>query len=223
MKYIQAFTLYCRVKAFSFYLRSKGIYCTINAHYRDKRNAHRWSTAYSIISGRITMGDLRALENGCDQDGNRWYHPDWDTGGRDDQPTDKNAAVKDNALALYGPDKIVFAAEGYERDEYRRKPNNPDIPVSKHVYGTAIDINVHWNQIGGPWSEEACKLMDDFGLLRPVPSECWHIELNRQTRPKYALFDILRFWIRSKRLARNGSSAFKKCNFGPPKHTDNNE
>ena len=165
-----------RVKLLSYHLRRRGVMCTINAQFRPPALAHRWSTAHGIVTGRVTMGALRALDSGRDQDGNVWIRPQWGRELSDRMGSDACAQIVQNAIAL-GPAKMVYAEEGYEPEDPRRLPNTEDIPVSRHVGGRAIDLNVDWALLGGPWSEQSTALVTRFGLRRPVPEEPWHVEL----------------------------------------------
>jgi len=165
-----------RVKLMSYHLRRRGVMCTINAQFRAPALAHRWSTAHGIVTGRITMGALRTLDSGRDRDGNVWIRQQWGRELSDQTRSDACPEIVQNAIAL-GPATMVYAEEGYECGDPRRLPNTEDIPVSKHVGGRAVDLNVNWALLGGPWSEQSNALVTRFGLRRPVPEEPWHVEL----------------------------------------------
>lgn len=165
-----------RVHLLIFHLKKNKIYCSINFHYRDKSEAHRWSTAYSIINGDINISKLRELKDGKDIDGNLWYKSEWDNNSTKDFSANLIQEIVDNAKRL-GPSKIVYAEEGYSQFDTRRLPNSSGIPVSKHVTGEAIDINMNWSKFSDPWSEEANLLFSKFGLKRPFSDERWHVEL----------------------------------------------
>ncbi|KIH75481.1 hypothetical protein SAMN05660860_03251 [Geoalkalibacter ferrihydriticus] len=167
-----------RVNFLILHLRGQGIPCWIQAHYRTPDRAHRWSTAYSVLSGKINVGDLRCLADGRDLDGNLWFKPEWAPGAGDRAPANEFAAIVANANEL-GPRKPVYAEEGYASTDPRRRPNLAEIPISKHITGRAIDLNVEWAALGGPWSAQADELIARYGLCRPVTSESWHVERNK--------------------------------------------
>jgi hypothetical protein len=145
-------------------------------HYRSRKIAHLWSTAYHIASGHITLGALRKLKNGKDKDGNIWYKSDWDDVGLDNECAKISKNILENAINKSL--KINYAEEGYESDSSYRAPNLASIPVSKHVNGKAIDLYIDWPQLGGAWSSEAEKIISMFGLIRPHKQEPWHFELD---------------------------------------------
>ena len=159
------------------YLRKKGIECGIRGQFRSKATAHRWSTAYHIVNGFIKLSELRKLREGRDNDGNLWYRPEWGS----DLPDNTIAAIipeiKTNAQIL-GQRRSVFAAEGYDFFDPRRQPNLSTIPVSSHIGGLAIDVKLDWDKLGGAWSDEACGIVEKFGLRRPIQEEHWHLELS---------------------------------------------
>jgi hypothetical protein len=152
-------------------------------HYRSKKIAHRWSTAYQITNGGITIGDLRRLKNGKDEDGNIWYKRDWDPGGPDSECAKSSRSIKDNAVKL-GQAEMHYAEEGYDSNSLFRRPNLSNIPVSRHVHGKAIDFDIDWSQLGGAWCSKTRKIISKFGLIRPYEQEPWHFELdsNRKIR-----------------------------------------
>lgn len=198
----EAARLKWRVKALSFYLRSRGVSCSINLHYRSAALAHRWSTAHAIAAGRISLGVLRALPGGRDLDGNRWYDRGWDTaGGHDGLAASTVPAVVANAVEL-GPPDMAFANEGYAADDPRRHPNVSDVMLSAHVTGRAIDLNVAWAALGGPWSDQACAIVRRFALRRPYADEPWHVETDAAAAPGFSVRDVAcwyRAWRRNKR------------------------
>jgi hypothetical protein len=62
----------------------------------------------------------------------------------------------------------------------------PQVPVSNHVTGKAIDLSgIDWDKFGGKWSDEAMKFVASYGLTRPFSPEAatyctkehWHFEL----------------------------------------------
>ena len=123
------------------------------------------------------MRALRELENGKDEDGNLWYRREWDAGYADDERANASEPIKENAVH-WGPTDTVYAEEGYAADDPRRRPNLTAIPISKHVYGLAIDVLIEWEKLGGPWSDRSRSLIAQFGLVRPFVDEAWHLELD---------------------------------------------
>jgi hypothetical protein len=96
-----------RVKLMSYHLRSRGVRCTINAQFRPPALAHRWSTAHGIITGRIEMGALRALDSGCDDDGNLWLQPHWGQSLPDHARSDACLEIVENAILVRpGEDRL---------------------------------------------------------------------------------------------------------------------
>lgn len=176
-----------RITALKLYLGRSGIKCKLMQHYRSKKIAHLWSTAYHITNGSITLGDLRRLRNGKDKDGNIWYNRFWDPGGSDGECANISKSIEKNARKL-GQADLHYAEEGYETDSTYRAPNLPSIPVSKHVYGKAIDFNIDWNQLGGAWSSKAEKITAQFGLIRPYRQEPWHFELDSNRKVQIPLY-----------------------------------
>lgn len=177
----------------SYYLRSQGINCSINLQYRAPKLAHRWSTAFSICNGDIDLGTLRQRLDGRDDDGNIWLSPDWDCAKNAQASAASCPLVLSNARKLAAPG-VAYAREGYQSRNSRRWPNRVDIPVSDHVYGTAIDLNVAWSRLGDPWSKEANTLIERFGLFRPYKDEAWHVEVDKTKRPDYSLKELFS-WI----------------------------
>jgi len=162
-------------------------------HYRSKKIAHRWSTAYQITNGGITLGDLRRLKNGKDEDGNIWFKSDWDPGESDGECAKISKSIENNAIKL-GQAEMHYAEEGYESDSPYRFPNLPSIPVSRHVDGKAMDFNIDWSHLGGAWSSKTEKIISQFGLIRPYKQEPWHFELdsNRKVQlPFYIPFSYI--------------------------------
>jgi hypothetical protein len=168
-----------RVIALIVYLENQGVNCRIIKFFRKRKTAHRWSTAYQIFDGNISIGVLRSLQDGMDIDGNVWYRPEWDPGYDDYVSGNTSELIKRNAITL-GPPKIVYAEEGYDPDDPHRLPNLKDIPVSKHVYGLAIDAFIEWSKLEGPCSDTAKGIVAKFGLVRPVDNESWHIEVDSE-------------------------------------------
>jgi hypothetical protein len=131
-----------------------------------------------------------------DLDGNVWFRAEWDNDQNDAAPANTIRELVQNAISL-GPEELEYAAEGYDREDPRRFPNLRTVPVSKHVTGTAIDLNVAWDNLGGPWSRQSISLLYQFGLKRPISSECWHVELDESRKPEYPVTHIIRWWIKS--------------------------
>jgi hypothetical protein len=150
--------------------------CDLNQQYRDRKSAHTWSTAYHIINGKITMGSLRKLTNGRDKDGNLWYTREWDNGVDDYEAANTASNILENAMTK-AASNFSYAEEGYPPDSPYRLPNLTQIPVSKHVNGMAIDIDIDWDRIGGEDTQFLNNLLTSFGLKRPIKDEAWHLEL----------------------------------------------
>ena len=130
---------------------------------REPKTAHLNSTAYHIRTGVVTMDALKALPEGKDQDGNLWYREGW-----------TEADVKANALSVWDGE---VAYEGYGATDPKRLPNAPEVPVSTHCTGEAMDVTIPWRD-GDGWHKEARELVTRFGLVRPIdPDERWHFEL----------------------------------------------
>ena len=184
-----------RITTLKFFLDRLGVYCNLIQHYRSKEAAHLWSTAYQIANGNITIGDLRRLENGKDKDGNVWYKRNWDPGGHDNICAKISKNILDNAIKM-GTPKMVYAEEGYEHDDPHRYPNLKNIPISKHVYGKAIDVKIDWPQLGGAWSTEADQIISQFGLVRPYNQEDWHFELDRNKKIPFPFYIPLSYIMR---------------------------
>ena len=174
--FFHSMALLYRSIAMAVYLENNEIHCRITKFLRKRETAHRWSTAHHIVNGRIKIGALRKLKGGKDRDGNLWYSQEWDTGYDDEISASKCEPIKINAIKLGSP-QTVYAEEGYEPEDEARLPNLQDIPISKHVFGLAIDIKVDWHKLGGPWGDHAQKVVTKFGLVRPVEYEEWHFEL----------------------------------------------
>ena len=186
----------------SYYLRSRGIDCIVNAHYRSCRVAHRWSTAHSIVAGKITLEVLRQLPDGQDSDGNIWFRPEWDCDIADAMSAAVCPAIVENAVRL-GPPKMAYAREGYRPLDPRRRPNAPAIPISAHVYGGAIDLNIIWAKLDGPWSNAANTLIQRFGLVRPYRDEPWHVEYDTNRQAEFSLHDLVIWKIKPVRAPSN--------------------
>lgn len=177
MRYLlSAWRLRFRVYRLARALKKRGIRCNINVHYRAPAKAHRFSTAYHIATGQIRVGSLRALAHGCDSNGHQWIKPEWAIHLTDAQPANLCPFVVNNATAL-APEGLPYAEEGYEKNDPKRAPNTSDAPVSKHVYGLAIDLNVDWKQLDGEWGAQTNAFIAQFGLCRPQKAEWWHVEL----------------------------------------------
>lgn len=169
---ITALRLRYRVLALQQYLQMSGIECTIEWQYRDRKLAHKWSTAYSIANAKVSIGKLKELPEGKDRDGNQWLLPEWSQ-----QSIGKlMPLVLERAIAHCAP-RMAYAEEGYEPDDPRRYPNLQEIPVSSHVYGTAVDVSIDWQKLEGEWSDVAITTLAKFGLVRPFNFEHWHVEL----------------------------------------------
>jgi len=175
---VQNILLPYRVVGMCLYLQSLGINCKITKFLRKKRTAHRWSTAHHIVFGKVSIGALRRLEDGRDRDGFQWYKPEWDDGSDDSTSANSIEEIRQNAITLGAPN-TEYALEGYGSKDPARLPNLGDIPISKHVYGLAIDVLVDWSQFGGAWSQHARETVSQFGLIRPVPDEPWHFEIDQ--------------------------------------------
>lgn len=184
-----------RVKALQAFLHKRDIQSDIKQHYRSRVLAHRWSTAYHIVNGGITMKDLRELENGRDQDGNLWYKKEWDTRGRDSDYANASKKIVVNAMKI-GQAEVNFAEEGYACDHPFRRPNLSAIPVSRHVLGRAIDLQIDWAKMDGAWSSKAEAIISSFGLKRPYRDEPWHLELDRDRKHRFTFFIELYHFFR---------------------------
>jgi hypothetical protein len=195
--YASALLLY-RAASLCVYLEQQGIRCRITKFLRKPKTAHRWSTAHHIVNGKITLEQLRRLDDGRDLDGNVWYKPEWDAGGDGSQSASASEPIKQNAIHQ-GPPHTVYSQEGYAPNDPARLPNLPDIPISKHVYGLAIDMTVEWERLGGAWGDYAQALVAQFGLARPVASESWHFELGARNESRVSAWQVARWAIRSRR------------------------
>lgn len=187
-----------RAESLCFYLEQQGIRCRITKFLRKPRTAHRWSTAHHIVNGGITLEQLRRLEGGRDLDGNVWYKPEWDAGGDGGMSANTSEQIKQNAIQQ-GPPHTVYSEEGYAPNDPARLPNLPEVPISKHVYGLAVDMFVEWDRLGGAWSDSAQALVARFGLARPVASESWHFELGARNESRPSALQVARWVIRSRR------------------------
>lgn len=167
------------------------------ADLRTREKAHIVSTAYHIRQrGGISLADLRALPDGKDADANIWYKPEWETwASRNSGYLYFAPKVTDNAFALAKQQGKKFIAangdiscayEGYPSDDQHRVPNVPQVPISNHVLGLAIDLSgIEWDKLGGQWSKEANEFVAGFGLTRPFSpdaetyciKEHWHFEM----------------------------------------------
>lgn len=152
------------------------VHCELKQQYRDRKTAHTWSTAYHIIQGKITIGSLRKLANGRDLDGTLWYSERWGNGVDDYEAANTASYILENAMKKAAPNSS-YAEEGYPPDSDYRLPNLAVIPVSKHVSGMAIDVDVDWDRLGGAYTHLVHKLLTSFGLRRTKDDEAWHLEL----------------------------------------------
>ncbi len=165
---------------------------------RSLRKAHKWSTAYQIRQGNVSMKKLKELTNsrgeiGRDEDNNVWYQPGWT----------KKQVLKNAKRAWIG----ALAAEGYGKGTKEREPNTFKGGVTRHATGLAIDAVFPWKDKGkvkdpaaldnlknrikkkyakrpkklsaalakidkfvarGSYSDLAKKVVSKFGLTRPV-------------------------------------------------------
>jgi hypothetical protein len=168
-----------------------------NSGVRGPKTAHLWSTAFNIRQRRIPLKNLTDLKDGKDLDGNLWYDPAWEDGlarGKDGKLTKAaDSALWQKIVAnaeSYWKGKI--AAEGYSTDDPRIKPNVHKTK-SNHVDGNAVDISISWRAgakvppefggrpiTNGETSDSAANaVVAAFGLCRPVKSEKWHFQLDR--------------------------------------------
>jgi len=188
-----------RFNRMPFEMHRRGIGYTSIADVRTPQVAHIVSTGHHIRERQaIPLTDLRALPDGKDLDRNTWYDRGWEQGSTTDAQLLERC--KDNALRLarqQGSDyikegKINCAYEGYERDNPHRRPNVPEVPVSHHVTGHAVDLSgVEWSSLGGEWSARARQFVAGFGLTRPFSPEAttycikepWHFELPAEAAP----------------------------------------
>ncbi len=184
-------------------LKAKGIkFKTIN-DVRPKTTAHILSTGHHIREkGAVPLGDLQALKDGKDLDGNTWFKEEWKQvstllglgaprAATDAEMLDKAKANAFELAQSKGADfvaggHISCAYEGYEPADAHRRPNVLGVPVSSHVTGHAIDLSgIEWGKLGGEWSAEATQFVAGFGLTRPFSpdaktyciKEPWHFEL----------------------------------------------
>jgi hypothetical protein len=203
-----AFLLLYRAKAMCLYLEEQGIHCRITKFWRKPKTAHRWSTAHHIVTGKITLERLRQLEGGQDLDGNVWYRPEWDAGYDGSVSASVCQRIRQNAVHL-GPPQTVYSEEGYPPNDPARLPNLPEIPISRHVYGLAIDMMVAWDGLDGAWSDRAASLVRQFGLARPVASESWHFELDARNGSNVSPFQFAR-WVIQAQFRRSAIRAQPK-------------
>lgn len=150
----------------------------ITSQWRSLEDAHRFSTAYMITSGNADADLLQAVP--IDLDGNVWFrNPDWLYNDRQCILAEyRCGATKFNA-AVNSPETQIgsecddyscyptlsFALEGYPVGDPRRLPNTNDLPVSNHIMGLAIDIQVVW--LVDPWNSQIDQIASEFGLYRP--------------------------------------------------------
>lgn len=175
-----------RARHLQHHLNQIEIQCQVNQHFRDRATAHRWSTAYQIGLGTISIGVLRQLPNGRDRNGTLWLHPSWDKPDlTDNTPANIVEALRAHAKDR-GPKSEAYAAEGYFPGDPRRAPNLTSIPISPHIYGLAIDLRISWESFNGPWTADARELVARFALTRPIPEEPWHFTLpgRKRDQPK---------------------------------------
>jgi hypothetical protein len=175
----KALLLRCRVLRLCSFLKRRGIRCQINVHTRYPALAHRWSVAHHLLNGTLTIGDLRALPAGRDQDGHLWLAPQWDDLDLPpDAPARNLPKVSAQATRLAAPDG-VYAEEGYPPGHSARRPNPDEVPVSLHVQGLAIDLGIDWTSVDDedPWGATVNAWVARFKLARPIPDEPWHFTL----------------------------------------------
>jgi hypothetical protein len=154
---------------------------------RSPRTAHLWSTAASIrrhlgegetsASARKLIGNIRALKDGQDIDGNVWC-------GTENGKQWTTARIVAEADTILVRDGITgAAADGYPNGCPRRLPNIGQ-SLSNHLFGNAIDASIPWIKgWGGLEHTQTNKLIKAFGLNRPVKGERWHFELAQQAAP----------------------------------------
>jgi hypothetical protein len=167
---------------------------SLDSAVRDPKQAHSWSTTYSILISPTTdnqlLKNLQALPGGKDMDGKRWYNKTWEQGTRNSQGNFTQAGLTKlwkkireqakansadrsaNAATLAKP-----AAEGYKLTDPRVKPNTY-AKVSKHCVGLAIDATVPWRSgaklgsltiaNGMAGDNGAITIVGQSGLSRPL-------------------------------------------------------
>lgn len=174
---------------------------------RQSATAHRWSTAYHIchymkpfVAHRRSkateavhlarrkqiLDNLRALDDGCDTGGHRWY------GRRTEAEWSASKLIQANSEFLKKERVGGVAAEGYDRECVRRLPNIREIGVSNHLHGNAMDVRIPWKPGRGETLRrnadgveirggdlEVNRLIARLGLWRPIEKEPWHFELFR--------------------------------------------
>ena len=173
---------------------------------RDPSDAHRFSTAYSIIHDVVS---LEAIENTPeDRDRNAWWPPNIpkicipheNTALRELLITlirynasslSPETQTNDLVCTSYGCVRDVsFALEGYPRGDVRRLPNTDSLDVTKHVTGLAVDVGGWKCAVFGrffcvdEWDRRVDEIAGEFRLFRPFypgnprdfPPESWHFE-----------------------------------------------
>lgn len=141
---------------------------------RSPSIAHKWSTAWSIREGKISLNTLKELENsagekGKDDDGNLWYKEGWTM-----------SQAKANATSIWSG---AQAAEGYPSGDTRKEPNNYS-GVTRHATGKAIDAVFPWNDTGG---------VKDQAALDALKSTISTKYANNETKKNAALGTVDKF------------------------------
>jgi hypothetical protein len=167
---------------------------SLNDGVRDPKQAHRWSTTYSILNSAKTnnqlLQNLRALPGGRDEDNNLWYREAWEAGTKNKKGEFTRAGlnklwkrIRNNAKSISadrGAGTLAKpAAEGYESSNTKSKPNTYP-RVSKHCVGLALDATVPWREgaslgnltiiDGNAGDQAAVAIVADAGLRRPLLS-----------------------------------------------------
>lgn len=145
-------------------LCQEGCNVTYTAGQRSQATAHKWSTAFFIQQGEISISNVTSslTANGGeyrDEDGNLWYTDGW-----------TQEQFDTNARELWPSGNLAF--EGYEVGNSKRAPNTTDVPVSRHTLGEAIDIA----GIGDCDSDMVSRLLQQHQLAQPLSCEPWHLE-----------------------------------------------
>jgi hypothetical protein len=157
----------------------------IGSGMRSPAAAHYLCVRYEIANmesnKRVTLEALKALPNGRDADGHKWYEPGW---------TAEQAIQHAKDLMKKEGASGKVAAAGYNFGNAKRAP----LPisgapgVSNHCSGHAVDVDIPWRSPDDPhkvdlWAWE--QIYHQFGLTRPLhrdrggsakTQESWHIE-----------------------------------------------